>query len=84
MDKLEINTSRCTKYKFCYFGPYYDEFGRRYKQIRKVFSFNSVNDMELDINEFLDFIEYVEGSELDDEDRFYGEEISNNDDRDRT
>ena len=45
---------------------YINEFGKRFGKIKKFMSYNSIEDMQSDFGGFLDFIEYVEGEEIDD------------------
>lgn len=70
---VTFDNEKCCKYKVFWEQIYTDDIGRRYSKIKKVCAYNSVEEMEADVMEFLCFIEYMEEIDLDAEVAGYDE-----------
>lgn len=67
---IVVKDEKCTMYRVYYAAYYYDELGRKYRKVRKIQTYNSIEDMEADFNGFINFIEYEESEAVrDDENR---------------
>lgn len=53
-----VGNETFTKYKVFYETVYHDYLGRRYAQIKKVCTYDNIEDMEADFAGFLAFVEY--------------------------
>ena len=53
-----------SKYKVFFEQIYCDDIGRKYSRIKKINTYNSIYDMEADLDGFLCFIEYEEEIDL--------------------
>lgn len=50
----------CSKYKVFWEQIFHDDIGRRYSRIKRICTYNSIEEMEADVAGFLCFIEYEE------------------------
>lgn len=55
---MMIGNEQYTKYKVFYEMVYHDHIGRSYAQIKKVCTYDSIEDMEADFAGFIAFMEY--------------------------
>ena len=64
---IVVKDEKCTMYRVYYASYYYDELGRKYRKVRKIQTYNSIEDMEADFNGFINFIEYEESEAVRDD-----------------
>ena len=62
---VTFEKEKYSKYKVSWEQIFQDDIGRRYAKIKKVCTYNSIEEMEADVAGFLCFIEYEEEIDLD-------------------
>lgn len=74
---------KCSKFKVYYEYVYKNDIGRRFGRIMKFRTYDSYEDMQADFGGFLDFIQYDEEAELDEDDRYFRIETTTRNDKGR-
>ena len=62
---ITFEHEKCSKYKVFWEQIFHDDIGRRYSRIKRICTYNSIEEMEADVAGFLCFIEYEEEMDLD-------------------